>query len=558
VRGAWTNFVSENSGGIVICAALLVSAMLIGCSNLSGSGPLWPDSSQYANAAAMIHDWLLSGNILHPWEFAKRNYVQFPAFHLPYHPPVYPALLGLFFTLTGVSNNSGRIFIALCLWLSGCFFYAILRRTGLSQTAAFCSSLLLLTTPEIALWSRDTMSEIPGLALILAASYFFLIWLATESTLACIAAFCFAEAAFLSRYLTAGVLPAWFLWVFLAGKFRRLLSPALLIPTVLYLVLNTFWVIYTLPFSRYETVYSQTPPNTNYGTIFSWKIIAFYSSRIPAMIGWAALIAAFIGLLYTIRYTICSRDERLRQFLWLCWLFSNLIFLLIVRIYQEDRYFIYALPGFIGLIAATFSSADDKRARKRYVGPILVGCCLVANASSLKHFPQGVVGYEIVGQRLARLDVPGNILVSSLQQTDLIFRYRSEHPALKRSFIRGDRSLAIRPPHYASAQATSIAHNAGDVLDIIRRGRIRYIVTFSPDYPKNDNRTEEMRLLDETMRSQPATFQLLGQFPLHLQYANPGYFGQIWLWKFQGELSGGPSEIPVVIPTADLSIEPGG
>jgi 4-amino-4-deoxy-L-arabinose transferase-like glycosyltransferase len=211
----------------------------------------------------MIHDWLFSGDILHPWEFAKRNYVQFPAFHLPYHPPVYPALLGLFFTLTGVSNNSGRIFIALCLWVSGCFFYAILRRTGLSETAAFCSSLLLMTTPEIAFWSRDTMSEIPGLALILAGSYFFLIWLATESALACFAAFCFAEAAFLSRYLTAGVLPAWFLWVFLAGKFRRLLSPALLIPTVLYLVLNTLWVIYTLPFSRYETDYITTPPNTN-------------------------------------------------------------------------------------------------------------------------------------------------------------------------------------------------------------------------------------------------------------------------------------------------------
>jgi len=524
--------------------------MLIGCSNLSGSGSLWPDGSQYANAAAMIHDWLLSGDITHPWEFAKRNYVQFPAFHLPYHPPGYPALLGLFFTLTGVSYSSGRIFIALCLWVSGCFFYAILRRTGLSQTAAFLSSLLLMTTPQIAFWSRDTMSEIPGLALILAGSYFFLIWLATESTLACIAAFCFAEAAFQSRYLTAGVLPAWFLWAFFAGKVRKLLSPAPLIPTILYLILNTFWVIYTLPFSKYESVYSPTPPNTNYGSIFSWKIIAFYSARIPEMIGWVTLIAAFVGLLYAIRR---------RQFFWLCWLLSNVIFLLIARIYQEDRYFIYALPAFIGLAAATFASTGDKRAgssSKRYAGPILVGFCLVANASTLRHLPQGVVGYEIVAQRLARLDAPGNILVSSLQQTDLIFRYRSEHSALKRSFIRGDRSLAILPPHYASAQTTAIAHNAGDVLDIVRRGRIRYIVTYSPNHRQND-RTAEMKFLDETMRSHPAAFQLLGQFPLHLQYGNPGYFGQVWLWKFKGELPGGASEIPVVIPTADLSIDPG-
>jgi Dolichyl-phosphate-mannose-protein mannosyltransferase len=554
VRGVWTTLVSTHRGSIVIFAALLVSAMLIGCINLSGSGPLWPDSSQYANAGAMIHDWLLSGDIFHPWKFAERNYVQFPAFHLPYHPPGYPALLGLFFTLTGVSYNSGRIFIALCLWISGCFFYAILRRTGSSRTAAFCSSLLLLTTPEIAFWSRDTMSEIPGLALILAASFFFLVWLATESALACIAAFCFAEAAFLSRYLTAGVLPAWFLWMLLAGKFRKLLSLTLLTSVFLYLILNTLWVIYTLRFSKYETVYSATPPNTNYASLFSWKIIAFYSARIPAMIGWVAAVAAFIGLLYAIR----SRGGRLRQFFWLSWLFSNVIFLLIVKIYQEDRYFIYALPGFIGLVAATFGSTDDKRpGSKRYAGPILVGVCLVANAGNLKHLPQGVVGYEIVGRRLARLDAPGNILVSSLQQTDLILRYRSNHPVLKRSFIRGDRSLVVRPPHYSNAETTSIAHNAGDVLDIIHRGRIRYIVTCSLNYRKNDNRAEEMKFLHEIMRSHPATFQLLGEFPLHLEYGIPGYFGKVWLWKFTGELPGGPSEIPVVVPTADLSIKPG-
>jgi hypothetical protein len=502
----------------------------------------------------MIHDWLLSGEIFNPWKFAELNYVQFPAFHLPYHPPGYPALLGMFFALTGVSYHSGRIFIALCLWVSGCFFYGILRRTGLSQTAAFCSSLLLLTTPEIAFWSRDTMSEIPGLALILAGSYFFLIWLATESTLACVAAFCCAEAAFLSRYLTAGVLPAWFLWAFLAGKFRRLLSPSFLTPTILYLILNTVWVIYTLGFSKYETVYSPTPPNTNYASIFSWTSIAFYTTRIPAMIGWVTLVAAFVGLLYAIR----STDGRLRKFFWLSWLFSNLIFLLTVKIYKEDRYFIYALPSFIGLAAATFASADDKRAgSRRYAGPILLGVCLVANVSGLRHLPQGVVGYEAVGQRLARLDVPGNILISSFEQGDLIFRYRSDHPALRRSFIRGDRSLAIRPPAYATAGTTIIAHNGRDVLDTIRRGRIRYIVTFSPSHRENDARTEEMKLLDETMRSRPTTFHLIEQFPLHLQYGIPGYFGRVWLWKFTGELPSGLSEIPVVIPTADLTIDPG-
>jgi hypothetical protein len=50
------------------------------------------------------------------------------------------------------------------------------------------------------------MSDIPGLALILAGSYFFLTWIQTDRVSAYFVAFCFAEAAFLSRHLAGGVL----------------------------------------------------------------------------------------------------------------------------------------------------------------------------------------------------------------------------------------------------------------------------------------------------------------------------------------------------------------
>src|SRR5437867_10191362 len=83
----------------VVYGGLLLVSMLIGCVNLSHSGLLWSDGPQYANAGAMIHDWLNSGEILHPYDFARQNYARYPAFHIPYHPPVYPALLGMFFSV---------------------------------------------------------------------------------------------------------------------------------------------------------------------------------------------------------------------------------------------------------------------------------------------------------------------------------------------------------------------------------------------------------------------------------------------------------------------------
>ena len=81
-------------------AALLAIALLVACSNLSGSGPLWPDAPQYANAGAMFHDWYRSGDYLHLVQFARDSYARYPAFHMPYHPPAYPALLGLFYLNT--------------------------------------------------------------------------------------------------------------------------------------------------------------------------------------------------------------------------------------------------------------------------------------------------------------------------------------------------------------------------------------------------------------------------------------------------------------------------
>ena len=78
-----------------VFAILLPICLWIGCSRYNESGPLWPDGPQYANAAAMIHDWLRSNSLWHPYEFAQQNYARMPAFHLPYHPPFYPGLLAL-------------------------------------------------------------------------------------------------------------------------------------------------------------------------------------------------------------------------------------------------------------------------------------------------------------------------------------------------------------------------------------------------------------------------------------------------------------------------------
>ena len=106
-----------------VCVGLVCGCLVIGLHNLSQSGPqLLEDGPRYANNGAMVHDWLLLGDYLHPVEFAHTNYVRYPAHSIPYHPPGYAVMLGLWFTVFGLSYASARAFVAFCLGLAVCFF----------------------------------------------------------------------------------------------------------------------------------------------------------------------------------------------------------------------------------------------------------------------------------------------------------------------------------------------------------------------------------------------------------------------------------------------------
>ena len=534
---------------LFVLVFLLAVSFVVSYRNVESTGPIWPDASQYANAGAMIHDWLLSGSVLRPYSFAKENYFQYPAFHIPYHPPFYPGMLGLFFLGTGVGYSAARFFIALCLAIAAWFFYQLLEEQKLSKPASFAGALLFLTIPEIAFWSGDTMSEIPSLALLISASYFFIIWIRTAQLRHFVAALCFAEAAFLSRYLSAGVLIAWLLWLLIFGNWRRLITKTVVLASLAFVAINIGWVLFVLKFAKYETPLGGEMPNTNYVAMFSLRPIGYYIAALPAMIGWPMLVTALAAAAYLIYKRMFKRLS-----FWLCWLLGYMFFLLAVGIFNERRYFLCALPVLAGIVAELLNLVE-LRSRSAILALIILVICLGSNGYTITKFPRGVVGYEAVGQELATLDSAGNVLVATREQADLIFRFRSNSPDSDRIFFRADRTLVIRGPSYANVKPIKVAQDADDVLDIIRRGRIRYLVTSNPLSGASDDRSEEMTTLDTLARSQKENFALIKTFPLVREYSRPGGSWEVSLWKFLGELPSA-NELPVFIPTADMELKP--
>jgi hypothetical protein len=182
---------------------------------------------------------------------------------------------------------------------------------------------------------------------------------------------------------------------------------------------------------------------------------------------------------------------------------------------------------------------------------------LAVNLREVAQLPRGLVGYAAVGERLAALDQPGNVFLCCWEDQELIFRYRSCKPPVQRRMVRGDRTLAIRLADYAEVRPRLLVHTPEEFIEVLRRGRIRYLVTCAPDDPAQDDRPEEMVLAHQLACLLSEQFRMIGTYPLLKQWDGRGLRGQVIVWEFRGDLPEGPAELPVVIPTAGLEF-PGG
>ncbi len=526
---------------LLASATLMALAMTIGMYRLYQSGTLWPDGPRYANAGAMIYDWIRSGDYLHPVRFAEANYIQYPAFSIPYHPPAYPGLLALWFVAVGgVSYGAARFFVAGCLGIAAITFQAILSRLGVRPCAAFLVSLLFVTTPEVAKWSRDTMSEVPAMSIMFIASYVFLGWLEYGGALRCWASFALATLGYFCRVTSCGILPGWLLYALVTGRARRFRSPHPILAGAVYLLLAAGFLAIAVKNSRYEVVSDGKAEG------FVVKHLYYFSECLPPMLAWGSTIAAGFGIL---SYAASGRRMRAGTF-WFCWAVGYTAFKAIMPTTNETRHFFGVLPALAGLASCLLSDQEARRARDRIAANAIVCLGIMVNLWNISGVASGLVGYEEVSRTLASLNTQGNIFMACHYDQDLIFRYRSEAPESHRILVRSDRTLAIRLPVYAAVAPVMLVENSEDVLNTLVKVRSRYLVTAIPETSAPEY-SEENRLTHRTMVDMPDDFRLLGMYPLLVQFERPGKRWKVYVWEYQGRFPDGPVDFSVIIPTAN-------
>lgn len=154
--------------------ALIVLA--IACAVLFVTSPKdgdfwWSDAPRHALNGAFVKDLVAALPLADPRGFAMDYYLKYPALTILFYPPLLYAALAPFYAVLGVSHVTAQLVVTLFYFAFAAGSFA-LARLWLPTKPALAMAVTMCFVPEIALWGRQVMLEIPAFAPLVWGLYF--------------------------------------------------------------------------------------------------------------------------------------------------------------------------------------------------------------------------------------------------------------------------------------------------------------------------------------------------------------------------------------------------
>ena len=129
------------------------------------------DSTHHALNGAFVYDLVRTGNLAHPVAFGKQFYSRFPGITIPYHPPLFPFVEALFYSVFGVTFFAARLSVATAAGVVAFLMFRLVKSTHQSDSLAFAATISFMAPPISQYSAADVMLEFPALAFTLGALY---------------------------------------------------------------------------------------------------------------------------------------------------------------------------------------------------------------------------------------------------------------------------------------------------------------------------------------------------------------------------------------------------
>jgi 4-amino-4-deoxy-L-arabinose transferase-like glycosyltransferase len=454
-------------------AAIALTVFVIGAVLLWISAPhhgefWWSDSPRHALNGVFVKDLIAAFSWRDPTGFAAQYYVQYPALTILFYPPLFYLLSAPFFAIFGVSHATALSVVILHYIALALGLYVLARR-WLSFPIALAVGLSAMAVPDIALWGRQVMLEIPAMAFAVWA-FVFLRRYGDEARpvfLYC-GAFLLLCAIY-TKFSAIFLVPVMGLMLFVTQGNGVWRNRHIWISAALFIIGFIPVALLTLKFGQanVQSITGIADAEVSRTSIAGWL---WYAKKLPEQLGGPILIGALLGggAMWLRRRELNWIDFTL-LFGWLAigYLFFSAIDL------KESRHSTLILPPL--LIMAGFAADRLLPARlSSYVALLLV---VGTGVYTLRYSPvPAVEGYREAADWIAK-NAPKNavILFSGKRDGSFIFNMRTHGERRDLYIVRADKLLlevAVRR-ELGVGQKQYSTQQIGEMLD---RYGVQYVV----------------------------------------------------------------------------------
>jgi hypothetical protein len=526
IAGDWRAALGGTPMAVLCCA---IAAVLLYATAPRLGDFWWSEAPRNALNGAFVLDFLRHPPLHDPVGWAYRYYDQYPALTIFFYPPLFPFILSGFYAVFGVSHAVAQATESLFVLALGLGGYMLARRM-LQPLSAIGAALALMSAPELALWGRQVMLDVPALAFVvwsLVATVTFIetrrpILLYAIAALVLGAVYTKLNAAYilavhgilLWRAFGPALLRMRHLW------FAAILSALALVPIV---AMESRFGATNLTSIQGSSAAADLHPATEF---MSWL---FYIQTLPAELGWAPTLAGVAGLLAL--FAVPSwRADRARFFLPLVWLAIGYLVFGLVSLKEQRHAITFLFPVLI------FACYLIERVFRRFGPPVAALFGAAVLAATLLAFPTPrEEGYQAAADYIAaNAPKDGLVMFSGLRDGTFIFDLRAHAERSDLKVWRADKLLLD-----VSVMRERGIHEIGldetTILARIREAGVSYIVA-------QDGFWNDLAVMQrfETVLHGPE-FTVVDRIPI-TGHTNPGE-NQLTIYRANG---------PVGPRTADL------
>lgn len=397
----------------------------------------WSEAPRNALNGAFVLDFIRQHPLSDPKGWAYHYYDQYPALTIFFYPPLFYLLEAGAYALLGVSHAVAQGTESLFVLMLGLGGFALARKF-MTPLAAIGAALALIGAPEIALWGRAVMLDVPALAFVVWSLWTALTFAQTKrspylyllAALVLGAIYTKINAAYILAVIGIVLLRA-FGWPLFRNRHLWIAAALFAIGLIPIAVMEVYFGAVNLASMQGQEAAASLHPATK---LASWL---FYIEALPQEIGWVPAILAAATLVLVIVAPAWRRTALTRLWVPLLWLAVGYIVFGLVSLKEPRHGITFMFP----LLILACWGIERLFGRVGPAAAALFGAGVVTG--TLLMFPAArVTGYREAADFIAaNAPKDGLVMFSGVRDGSFIFDIRAHEERRDLAVWRADKLL---------------------------------------------------------------------------------------------------------------------